>query len=77
MKIQRTSEVHDSWSNGDATHAHHIFPKRQNPPSPPPTGDFSHPFADDSPDWQYMEFYMRNIESRQILAYLRAVAHRP
>lgn len=26
-KIQKGSEVHDSWSNGEATHAHHIFPK--------------------------------------------------
>lgn len=26
-KIQTGSEVHDAWSNGEATHAHHIFPK--------------------------------------------------
>lgn len=30
-KIQKESEVHDSLSNGLATHAHHIFPKSQFP----------------------------------------------
>lgn len=30
-KIQIGSEVHDAWSNGEATHAHHIFPKAQFP----------------------------------------------
>lgn len=30
-KIQTGSEVHDAWSNGEATHAHHIFPKAQYP----------------------------------------------
>lgn len=30
-KIQKESEVHDSWANGSATHAHHIFPKAQYP----------------------------------------------
>ena len=30
-KIQTGSEVHDAWSNGEATHAHHIFPKAQFP----------------------------------------------
>ena len=30
-KIQTGSEVHDAWSNGEATHAHHIFPKSQFP----------------------------------------------
>ena len=30
-KIQTDSEVHDAWSNGEATHAHHIFPKAQFP----------------------------------------------
>lgn len=30
-KIQKESEVHDSLSNGPATHAHHIFPKSQFP----------------------------------------------
>lgn len=30
-KIQKGSEVHDAWSNGEATHAHHIFPKAQFP----------------------------------------------
>lgn len=30
-KIQTESEVHDAWSNGEATHAHHIFPKAQFP----------------------------------------------
>lgn len=30
-KIQKESEVHDSLSHGDATHAHHIFPKSQFP----------------------------------------------
>lgn len=30
-KIQTCSEVHDVWSNGEATHAHHIFPKAQFP----------------------------------------------
>jgi hypothetical protein len=30
-KIQTGSEVHDAWSNGEATHAHHIFPKVQFP----------------------------------------------
>ena len=27
QKIQKESEVHDQWSNGEATQAHHIFPK--------------------------------------------------
>ncbi len=27
QKIQRESEVHDQWRNGDATQVHHIFPK--------------------------------------------------
>lgn len=30
-KIQLTSEVHDRWSAGDATQAHHIFPKSDYP----------------------------------------------
>ena len=30
-KIQHTSEVHDAWANGEATHAHHIFPKSEFP----------------------------------------------
>jgi len=30
-KIQKESEVHDSWSNGAATQVHHIFPKSQFP----------------------------------------------
>ena len=30
-KIQKESEVHDQWSNGPATHVHHIFPKSQFP----------------------------------------------
>lgn len=30
-KIQKESEVHDSWSNGVATQVHHIFPKSQFP----------------------------------------------
>ena len=30
-KIQHTSEVHDAWGNGEATHAHHIFPKSEFP----------------------------------------------
>ena len=30
-KIQIGSEVHDAWSNGEATHAHQIFPKAQFP----------------------------------------------
>lgn len=31
---------------------------------------------DGNPDWEYMEAYMRQIESRQILAYLSHIAHR-
>lgn len=31
---------------------------------------------DGTPDWEYMEAYMRQIESRQILAYLSHIAHR-
>jgi hypothetical protein len=27
QKIQRESEVHDQWGNGEATQVHHIFPK--------------------------------------------------
>lgn len=27
QKIQRESEVHDQWDNGEATQVHHIFPK--------------------------------------------------
>ena len=27
QKIQKESEVHDQWSNGEATQTHHIFPK--------------------------------------------------
>jgi hypothetical protein len=27
QKIQKESEVHDQWSNGEATQVHHIFPK--------------------------------------------------
>lgn len=30
-KIQNGSEVHDQWSQGDATQVHHIFPKSQFP----------------------------------------------
>lgn len=30
-KIQHESEVHDQWSNGPATHVHHIFPRSQFP----------------------------------------------
>lgn len=30
-KIQKESEVHDQWSNGPATHVHHIFPRSQFP----------------------------------------------
>ena len=30
-KIHKVSEVHDSWSNGEATQVHHIFPKSQYP----------------------------------------------
>lgn len=30
-KIQHESEVHDQWSNGPATHVHHIFPRAQFP----------------------------------------------
>lgn len=30
-KIQKESEVHDQWGNGDATQVHHIFPKSQYP----------------------------------------------
>ena len=30
-KIQTVSEVNDSWSNGEATQVHHIFPKSQFP----------------------------------------------
>lgn len=30
-KIQSESEVHDQWSQGDATQVHHIFPKSQFP----------------------------------------------
>lgn len=30
-KIQKESEVHDSWSNGIATQVHHIFPRSQFP----------------------------------------------
>ncbi len=30
-KIQKESEVHDQWSNGHATHVHHIFPRSQFP----------------------------------------------
>lgn len=30
-KIQKESEVHDQWSNGSATHVHHIFPRSQFP----------------------------------------------
>lgn len=30
-KIQKESEVHDSWSNGTATQVHHIFPRSQFP----------------------------------------------
>ena len=30
-KIHTTSEVNDSWSNGEATQVHHIFPKSQFP----------------------------------------------
>ncbi|GAB6010495.1 hypothetical protein [Viscerimonas tarda] len=28
-KIQKESEVHDQWSNGEATQIHHIFPKAE------------------------------------------------
>lgn len=30
-KIQKESEVHDKWSQGEATQVHHIFPKSQFP----------------------------------------------
>lgn len=30
-KIQRESEVHDQWGQGDATQVHHIFPKSEFP----------------------------------------------
>lgn len=30
-KIQKVSEVNDSWGNGEATQVHHIFPKSQFP----------------------------------------------
>ena len=30
-KIQKESEVHDQWGQGDATQVHHIFPKSQYP----------------------------------------------
>lgn len=30
-KIQKDCEVHDQWSNGEATQIHHIFPKSQFP----------------------------------------------
>ena len=30
-KIQKESEVKDSWGNGEATQVHHIFPKSQFP----------------------------------------------
>jgi hypothetical protein len=30
-KIQKESEVHDQWSNGEVTQVHHIFPKSQFP----------------------------------------------
>jgi len=30
-KIQKDSEVHDQWCNGDATQVHHIFPKSEFP----------------------------------------------
>jgi hypothetical protein len=31
QKIQRESEVHDQWAEGDATQVHHIFPKSEFP----------------------------------------------
>lgn len=31
--------------------------------------------TDGSPDWEYMEMYMRNIESTQILEYLHSINH--
>lgn len=30
-RIQKCSEVHDSWGNGDATQVHHIFPRSKFP----------------------------------------------
>jgi hypothetical protein len=31
QKIQKESEVHDQWADGEATQVHHIFPKSQCP----------------------------------------------